>query len=139
MERSNRFFAPDTIEKLDIALKISEILGSPTDVNYQTPEYYVKNLTNIIPQKDYSSIYAKDGFYIYSKPLNAEKSKKPEGKKHYKLIEQIFVFVSTEFMNRGEQEFIRIFGGKSGGGEKAAAEQLKKEMLNKFKKQYLYI
>lgn len=132
VERSNRFFAPDTIEKLDVALKISEILGSPTDVNYQTPEYYVKNLTNIIPQKDYSSIYAKDGFYIYSKPLGPEQSKKPEGKRHYKLIERIFVFVSTEFMNRGEQEFIRIFGGKNSGGDKTAAEALKKEMLDKF-------
>ncbi len=108
VERSNRFFEVDAIEALQIALKVSEIIGSPTDVNYRTSKYYIKNLTNIIPQKDYSSIYAREGFYVFSKQLreNLAGNKK---QKHYKMIEEIFVFVATEFVNRGEQEFMKRF------------------------------
>lgn len=108
VQRSNRFFDLKTIEKLEIAFKASEIIGSPADVNYRTSKYYIKNLTNIIPQKDYSSIYAKAGFFVFSKSLSGE-FRGIEKQKHYKIIEQIFVFVSTEFVNRGEQKFIHSF------------------------------
>ncbi len=107
IQRSTRFFAPDTIEKLEIALKISEITGPPVDVEYKAQEYYLNTLTNIIPQKDYSSIYSKEGFYIFS--ASSQEGDDQKKKKHYKLIEQIFVFVVTELIERGEQEFIKAF------------------------------
>lgn len=114
IQRSTRFFSPDTIEKLEIALKSSEIIGPPIDVNYSQldskQEYYIKTLTNIIPQKDYSSIYAKEGFYIFSKPISDEQEPDEQiKKKHYKLLEQIFAFVSNRFIQEGEQVFIKSF------------------------------
>jgi HD superfamily phosphohydrolase len=108
IQRSTRFFAPDTIEKLEIALKSSEITGPPIDIHYKTQEYYIKTLTNIIPQKDYSSIYAKEGFYIFSVPVSTEYDEQKR-KKHYKLIEQIFAFVATKLIQDGEQAFLRNF------------------------------
>ncbi|OJU12090.1 MAG: hypothetical protein BGN88_02660 [Clostridiales bacterium 43-6] len=108
IQRSTRFYAPDTIEKLEIALKSSEITESPIDTNYRKQEYYIKTLTNIIPQKNYSSIYAKEGFYIFSTRISKEKDEQIR-KKHYKLIEQIFVFVATELIRRGKQNFIKRF------------------------------
>lgn len=108
IQRSTRFFAPDIIEKLEICLKSSEIIGMPVDVSYQEHGFYIKTLTNIIPQKNYTSIYAREGFYIFMKPvMNCPEEVRK--KQHYKLIEQIFVFVATEFVHRGEQLFIRMF------------------------------
>lgn len=127
IERSNRFFEADAIEQLQIALKVSEITGTPKDVNYSTSKYYIKNLTNIIPQKDYSSIYAKEGFYVFSKPLQEgfDNNKK---QKHYKTIEEIFVFVATEFVNRGEQEFVRLFNDST---DMEKQENLQQESMEK--------
>ena len=137
VQRSNRFFDLETIEKLGIAFKASEIIGSPTDVNYRTSKYYIKNLTNIIPQKDYSSIYAKAGFYVFSKSLSDEISGS-EKQKHYKIIEQIFVFVSTEFVNRGEQEFIHSFCSLRNPNKKEILEtNSMQEMYKLYKKQYI--
>ena len=115
IQRSTRFFSPDTIEKLEIALKSSEITGVPVDVNepdVNNPmqDYYIKTLTNIIPQKEYSSIYTTEGFYIFSRPVtDKQEPDDQKRKKHYKLLEQIFTFVSTEFIRQGEQAFIKAF------------------------------
>lgn len=137
VQRSNRFFDHETIEKLKIAFKASEIIGLPADVNYRTSKYYIKNLTNIIPQKDYSSIYTKAGFFVFSKSLSGEFSG-IEKQKHYKIIEQIFVFVSTEFVDRGEQEFIYLFctGHELEEKEKLETNSME-EMYKKFNKQYI--
>ena len=121
VQRSNRFFDLRDIEKLDIALKTSEIIGTPSDIEYQTSIYYLKYLTNIIPQKDYSAIYAKEGFYIFSKQVDMEPSKK---KKHYEEIERIFIFVVSEFINRGSHWFNDRFGVKDIAKEKKSMEEL---------------
>lgn len=42
IQRSARFFDPDTISELDIALKSNEIIGSPKEVKYQSGEFYIK-------------------------------------------------------------------------------------------------
>lgn len=106
IQRSSRFFDPETIRELDIAQKINTILGSQGDVKYSTSEYYVKELTNIIPQRDYYSLYAKNSFYIFSKPLDAKEYSSPsERKRHYQMIEQIFVFVATTLIERGAEDF----------------------------------
>ena len=107
IQRSTRFFSPDTIKKIEVCLKSSEIIGPPTEVNHETQEYYINNLTNVIPQKDYSSIYAKEGFYIFSKQIFGTNSTKI--KNHYSLIEQIFVFVSKILVSKGEQSFVKLF------------------------------
>lgn len=147
IQRSTRFFAPDTIESLEICLKSSEITGPPIDVNYQIQEYYVKKLTNIIPQKNYSSIYAKEGFYIFSRPAPKEEFDNLQRKNYYKMLEKIFVFVATEFIHRGEQDFIYRFQLKDtkDGRDKTQVEIRKletqyednsmREMLNLFRKQ----
>ena len=107
IQRATRFFSPDMIKNLEVCLKSSEIIGPPTEVNYKTQEYYVKHLTKIIPQKDYSSIYAKEGFYIFSKQVSGKDDR--QSKKHYSLIEQIFVFVSNALIQMGEQSFVEAF------------------------------
>lgn len=134
IQRSNRFFAPNTIESLEICLKNSEITGPPVEVNYQMQEYYVKSLTNIIPQKDYSAIYAKEGFYIFSKPISKVKHDDMKRREHYKALERIFVFVATEFVHRGEQDFMERFQANKRGNMKDEIEsrneiKSKEEML----------
>ena len=136
IERSNRFLNLEAIEKLEIALKTSEIIGTPTNINYKTSEYYIKNLTSIIPQKDYSSIYAKEGFYIFSKPYAGEENDEKLIKKHYTFIEQIFVFVANSFIKAGEQEFVSLFGEDIQDEERKQNEQSScVKMLNEFKKE----
>jgi len=137
VERSNRFTEVEAIEKLQVALKVSEIIGSPTDVNYRTSKYYIKNLTNIIPQKDYSSIYAKEGFYVFSKQLPAYIDVERR-QKHYKLIEEIFVFVATEFINNGEQAFTKQFSiYKTSDEQEKVQQKSMSTMLDIFLKQNL--
>ena len=146
IQRSTRFFTPDTIEKLEICLKSSEIIGSPADVIYKMGEYYAKNLTSVIPQKNYSSVYEKEGFYIFSKQTfpNAEAKVR---RKHHSLIEQIFVFVASEFVRKGEQFFVDSFQTKQDNNtnnrlslkqqEKVAEDISKSEMYEQYKEQFL--
>ncbi len=140
IERSNRFFARETIGTLEIALKTNEILGLPADVQKLTAEYYTKNLTNLIPQKDYSTIYNKNSFYIFSKPLSRETVQErakeigqpPEllERRHYQTIEQIFAFVASEFMRQGEQKLVKMISEQNG------EEQSKERMLELYQNQY---
>lgn len=132
IQRSPRFFLPNVIEKIEIALKSNEILGPPADVNRQLNEYFIKTLTNIIPQKNYSSIYAEDGFYIFSKQISNEKQVEEEAKsRHYKLLEHIFAFVVKEFIDCGEQQFIAVFHNSKTPNEDAK-EASKMAMYQKF-------
>lgn len=143
IQRSPRFFGPDAIEKIEIALKSNEILGPPTDVNRRVNEYYIKTLTNIIPQKDYKATYAKEGFYIFSKQVTDKGGKSEEAKSsHYKLLERIFAFVAKELVDQGEQHFIEAFqnhkipegGMKSGSREESGPGKAdpKEEMYHRF-------
>ena len=143
IQRSPRFFGPDAIEKIEIALKSNEILGPPTDVNRRVNEYYIKTLTNIIPQKDYKATYAKEGFYIFSKQVTDKEGKSEEAKSnHYKLLERIFAFVAKELVDQREQHFIEAFqnhkipegGTKSGSREESGPGKAgpKEEMYHRF-------
>lgn len=132
IQRSPRFFSPNVIEKIEIALKSNEILGIPADVNRQVNEYFIKTLTNIIPQKNYSSIYAEDGFYIFSKQISNEKQADGEVKRrHYKLLERIFAFVVKEFIDRGEQWFVEVFHNDEASNSDKK-EDSKRKMYQKF-------
>lgn len=115
VERSIRFFDQNTIEKLDIALQTNEIVGVPIEtVNKDSPRgYYIKNLTSIIPQKDYSSLYGERSFYVYSRDFSHDvevKNYSPEEvQKFNRVVEQIFVFTAEELIRRGEQDFVERF------------------------------
>ena len=132
IKRSARFFDPDTISELDIALKSNEILGSPRDVKYQSGEFYIKMLTNVIPQRDYYSMYAKNSFYIFSKRLSNDLNSLEQRNAHYRQIEQIFIFVAETLISDGERNFMNNYSG-SKEKEKAAHqfmyERYKKDIL----------
>lgn len=133
VQRSNRFFAYDTIEKLGVYLKASEITGALKKENYIDQDHYVKSLTRIIPQKDYKSLYAKEGFYIFTAPLDKYLELKQDvniyddklRQKHYKCIESIFVYVATKFITDGEQVFVNKFQITD---ENCSADELKCEL-----------
>lgn len=155
VQRSTNFFSPNTIEELEIALKSNEILGTPVDVNRQMNQYYLKTLTNIIPQKIYASIYDKEGFYVFSKrPQVRKKDEKTEQaetaeqtekqdvdvkrqeqkklEKHYKLLEDIFVFVVKYLVDQGEQRFIERFQCEDKTAAKTAEEDSKEAVYDAF-------
>ena len=106
IERSARFFDPETIREVDIAQKINTILSAQGEIKYSTSEYYVKELTNIIPQRNYYSLYAKNSFYIFSKSLDVDKYQDAAARKrHYQLIEQIFIYVASTLIEQGAAMF----------------------------------
>ena len=139
IKRSARFFDPDTISGLDIALKSNEILGSPVDVKYCTGDFYIKSLNNVIPQRDYYSMYAKNSFYIFSKSLDEninDNYNSGKRNRHYHFIEQIFVFVATTLINDG----IRLFNHNYLNTDNSTKEEESHEkMYLRFKKDFLHI
>ena len=132
IERSARFFDPETIRELDIAQKINTILSAQGEIKYSTSEYYVKELTNIIPQRNYYSLYAKNSFYIFSKPLDADKYQDAAARKrHYQLIEQIFVYVASTLIEQGAEEFQVKFGTEEArkNNEKASKKSMYEDFV----------
>lgn len=128
IERSTSFFAPDTIRRLDIALKKSEILGPPNETKYQTDTFYIKELTNIIPQRDYESFYSKNSFYIFSKKLGNQNNAADD---YYQTLEKIFVFVATELVSQGEASFQAKFSAEKSIAQKNENDS-KKKLCDKF-------
>ena len=111
IERSAKFFDPETLKELEIAQKTNEITGDPGGVKYYLGDYYIKELPQVMPQKNYYSVYAKNSFYIFSRRLEPDQGFTPtQLRYHYQLIEQIFVFVATELINRGSLSFQSRFG-----------------------------
>lgn len=136
IERSARFFETEAIGELDIALKSNEILGSPGDIKYLTGGYYVKSLANVIPQKDYYSMYAKNSFYIFSKKILDEARTAEELSRHYCLIEQIFVFVATSLINEGIRKFQENYGKEE---PRRMEEEAHKCMYENFRKSFFQV
>ena len=111
VERSAKFFDPHTLKELEIAQKTNEIISEFGSAKYHLGDYYIKELPQIIPQKDYYSVYARNSFYVFSRRLDLEQGFTAEQVcKHYQLIEQIFVFVATELINQGAIWFQSQFG-----------------------------
>ncbi len=134
--RSARFFDPETISELDIALKSNELLGSPGNIKYHMGNYYIKALTNVIPQRDYYSMYAKNSFYVFSKSIAKGKNTAEQLSRHYRFIEQIFVFVATTLINNGPLLFQSSYGKKASKNAELDAHE---KMYNLFKLHYLHI
>lgn len=138
VERSIRFFDQNTIEKLDIALRSNEIVGVPVETvnRNSTQEYYIKNLTSIIPQKDYSSLYRERSFYVYSYDFSHDVERKTyntaEIQKFNRTVEQIFVFTAKELIRRGEQDFIDRFSCNASESEKLSMEYMFDQYVQNF-------
>lgn len=130
VQRPTSFFSPDAIKKLDIALKKSEILGSPNEAKYQTDSFYIKELTNIIPQRSYDSFYSKNSFYIYSKKLKDDESTRKQD--YYLNLEKIFVFVATSLIKQGEAKFQANFAVKNKDTVRKNEERSNQEMLREY-------
>lgn len=133
IERSNRFFEIDAIEKLSIMLKAKT--GTPTEEygDVLFGGFYCNSLTNIIPQKNYSSIYNKESFYIFSKPVN-DISQKTSVDRHNRVIESIFVFVVQQFIINHEQEFIIMFQNAHEDAKRENELRSQRDMFEKFRK-----
>lgn len=138
VERSIRFFDQNTIEKLDIALQTNEIVGVPIETinKNSTQEYYIKNLTSIIPQKDYSSLYGERSFYIYSRDFSCDvkigEYTAEEAQKFNRTVEQIFVFTAEELIRRGEQDFVERFCCGVSKAEEPSMADIFKRYRSKF-------
>lgn len=136
IRRSSHFFDTKTISQLDIALKKNEMLGSNNKVKYYSGNFYIKSLTNVIPQRDYYSMYAENSFYIFSKLLDGENNEDTDDdydskrRRHYHFIEKIFVFVATTLINGGVSTFQENYGEGKG---KLEEENAHKKMLALFK------
>lgn len=104
IRRSTHFFESSAIKDLKIAQKSNEMFGAPENTESVSDAYYIKPLTEVLPQRDYNKKFEKNSFYIFSKPLseiivNSVDMKKCQ--KHYKCIEEIFMFVAKELANDG--------------------------------------
>lgn len=130
IERSAKFFDPETLKELEIAQKTNEITGDPRSSKYHLGDYYIKELPQIIPQRDYYSVYAKNSFYVFSRRLeHAQEVTVERERHHYQLIEQIFVFVATELVNHGALSFQSLFGRDVPVEEKHKNEKKSRECL----------
>lgn len=110
IKRAAHFFVPDAINQIDIAIQNSEILGAPGEVKSKTKHYYIKELANVLPQRDYYSLYVKESFYVFSKPVREKDAASSEARRrHYHLLEQIFVYVATNLVKAGARDFKEKF------------------------------
>ena len=89
---------------------------------------YIKNLTSIIPQKDYSSLYGERSFYVYSRDISQDSQEHTTKDllKFNQTVEQVFVFTAREFLRRGEQRFMELFcnNGDVEESERSSMEEL---------------
>ena len=111
-------------------MKKSEILGVSNGVQNGTNEYYIKELSSVHPQRNYYSVYTKESFYVFSKPI--QNSKENQTGKHYRLIEKIFVFVATKLIGDGERSFVEQFVDCNGETKKKNEEQSWENMYIEF-------
>lgn len=135
VQRSARFLNPDTISEIHIALKSNEILGLP-DGATQTGDFYIKQFINVMPQRDYYSMYAKNSFYIFSKPLpdNGDEEILDVNlrSEHYHYVEKIFVFVATKLVADGSLKFRENYLNENGKWEHEAHNAMYDAFKNKF-------
>lgn len=132
IERSSHFFDEDTISQLNIALKRNEILQVHDQQGTDTDNFYIDKLTEIFPQRKYNELYKEKGFYIFSKPLHEELGTPQQREKHYRLIEDIFVFVATKLIKGGKFTFQNNFVTPSKDDIKKNERESCEELLNAF-------
>lgn len=105
-ERSTRFNEIENIRKLKIVFGLTELEKSQNG----EVDYITKSLDDVIPQKDYKSIYNKESFYVYSRPLNSEIYCAERKRQHYQCIEEIFVYSTIKFLQLTDTQINRYFG-----------------------------
>lgn len=133
IQRSARFFDPDTINEFFIAMKSNEIFGSLDNIYEQSGEYYIKRLTNVMPQRMYYSMYAKDSFYVFSKRLSDSIYSLEERKAYYRTIEQIFTFVAKSLIEDGDLKFSFNYNTN----DKTKELRAHKKMYERYKKYFV--
>ena len=126
--RSTRFFAPETISELYIAMRSGEIPGTLGGARSNVKSYYIRELTNVIPQRYYYPMYAKNGFYVFSKRLPAAATDEKRNR-HYQLIEKIFVFAAARMVTDGEEKFAGSYGKSAA---EAAGEAARRRLYEDF-------
>jgi HD superfamily phosphohydrolase len=114
VQRSNRFYSLNAIEKIKVYLYKNEITKSTDGSEYQDGDYYGKFFYNLLPQKDYEKFFEKVSFYIYihpyqmppySKDLIEKKKTKKDRRIYYDVIEDLFVNIASYLVSLGETEF----------------------------------
>lgn len=97
VERSTRFNEIENIRKIRIYSDLTELEQFRGEIS----EHNLKSLDNVIPQKDYKSVYNKESFYVYSKPLKyTELGIEPE---------RIFAFAVTKFLELNANQMEKLF------------------------------
>lgn len=104
VQRSNKFYSLQSISKITIYFKKNEILNNTIidDTTSQSGDYYTKYLTNIIPQRDYSTFFTKESFYIYIKRISGQEK---EARAFYEKVEKKFIEFSTNLAKLSSAEF----------------------------------
>lgn len=137
IRRSTHFFELGAIKDLKIAQKNNAMLGAPANTELVSDAYYIKPLTDVLPQRDYNKSFEKNSFYIFSKPLSEETIKKVglnKCVKHYELIEEIFIFVAKEMANDGMLTFKDNYcSSDSTEMRKSKEEAAHEKMYNRYK------
>lgn len=134
VERSNHFNEIEDIDKLYIILKdnevLSESLGGREAIGH-VDDSSVYFLSNLLPQKEYSKIYAKDGFYIYLRPYVRQVSSESETtdfiearnqfdvsytstyaqkeREYYQAVKEIFISVGKKMASMSCDRFDRFY------------------------------
>lgn len=130
VERSTRFNEIENIRKLRIASGLTTLEKSQDASSY----YSLQSLNDVLPQKNYSSIYNKESFYVYSRPLPTFKYNQNEKDIHYRCIEMIFVFVTIKFLELHDTQIDRYFGRSSSRDARTRFFNLCiKEFIEKYK------
>lgn len=124
-ERSTRFNEIENIRKLRIVFGLTELEKSQSGED----DHVTKSLDDVIPQKDYKSIYNKESFYVYSSPLNGQDYSAEQKKEHYQCIEQIFVYSTIKFLEMNDSQMNNCFGEN---GDKMAQKAFFSNCVNDF-------
>lgn len=110
VQRSNKFFGKNTIEEFNVYLHENEIVGRYDHSAPSIGSYYSKNLTELLPYKNYDTMFDKNGFYVYM--LKASSSKTEEKINFYRQMERVFAYVATRLAQMSELDFICAYGDK---------------------------
>lgn len=140
IRRSTHFFELSAIKDLKIAQKKNEVLGAPANVETVSDAYYIKPLTDVLPQRDYNKSFEKNSFYIFSKPLSetvVETVGLNKCEKHYELIKDIFIFVAKELVSDGILTFKENYCVFDSTESKKSEDEAHEKMYSLFRQNLL--
>lgn len=143
VHRFNKFFGTEDIQKLQIYIKHNEVapthhIDSEDDDIKQGKVYYHKSLDKLLPQKKYDEMYDKPTFFMYLKRYDDSLDNYGISKEeYYKLIDDVFVHVATEFTEMAPSDFVALYCAKYEGEEKVKKEVAQKTKMYEMADQYI--